>query len=51
MVYDCKCNGWMTEKECKECFTRHKKNEYGHVKHCRRDHVTAMEDDKIKEEE
>lgn len=51
MVYDCKCNGWQTEKECKLCFEQNKKHQYGHVKHCRKDNVTAIESDNYRDME
>jgi hypothetical protein len=43
MVYECRIHGWMTEKECKDCYLRNKKDQYGHVKHCRRDNVSEVE--------
>jgi hypothetical protein len=42
-VYGCKIQGWMSEKECKDCFNNYKCKQYGHVKHCRRDNVTEIE--------
>ncbi|HLD91368.1 MAG TPA: hypothetical protein VI911_10185 [Patescibacteria group bacterium] len=50
MIYECKCNGWMTEKECNNCFKNFKMNDYGHVKHCRRDNIVSTEDDTQEDE-
>lgn len=49
MVYECKSQGWMTEKECKDCFQKEQHKEYGHIKHCRRDNVISQERDDLKD--
>lgn len=45
LVYDCRTNGWVTEKECSECFKKHANKKYSVVKHCRRDNVIETEKD------
>lgn len=50
-VYECKIQGWMSEKECKDCFSKHKCTQYGHVKHCRRANVTEVESNDDRDQE
>ena len=49
MVYNCKHQGWMSEKECKECFNRNHSHKLSNVKHCRRDNVTDIESDNYRD--
>jgi hypothetical protein len=48
-VYNCLSCGWVTEKECKDCFEQNRRHKYGHIKHCRRDYVIEVEDNKDEE--
>ena len=50
VVYECRIHGWMSEKECKDCYKKNKSNQYGHIKHCRRDNVSEVEDNTETEE-
>lgn len=44
MVYECKLHGWMSEKECKNCFLKIQTKIYYDIKDCRLVNVISEED-------